>query len=458
MQEIGRSNNKRVQLTVGVLSIGFPNFKFKIAEEYLKKTLEHLVQDGVELICNGRTLVTEEEINAEADRLASEGVDLLVVQNGTYSHGTCMMHIITTFRDTPILLWGFTEPIVEGFIGLPLNSLCGLNMFGSFLHKVGKTYSYVYGDVEDVKVYEKVQLTIVALKVKKQLKQSRFCVIGGRAPGFYLSSVDEIRLRHEVGPEIVHYSLASLLRDMEKLPEEEVIKERRNMDGEVFLVTSTGMMMERTARIYLALNEFRKKYNIDGFAIKCWPEFQELANCSVCGVVSRLNNEGIMTSCEGDVTGLLSMYIQYLITNKNCFFADLVNINPNGTVKAWHCGSAPLSLARNFNSTKYTEHPTIRQGMGIAVDFKMMLGPVLMLKVKEETKGYKIFMAKGEAVEEDRVVDANQTDIRFEVGSEAFLDEVMKHGIEHHYAVVYSDIREELKELSRWMDFKVVQI
>lgn len=457
MQEIGRNIDKRVPLLVGVLSIGFPNFKYKIAEEYLKKTLERMEQKGVELLCGKRTLVTEEEINAEADRLASAGVDLLVVQNGTYSHGTCMMHIITTFRDTPILLWGFTEPLIEGFTGLPLNSLCGLNMFGSFLHKVGKTYSYVYGDVDDAKVYEKVRLTFVALQVKKQLKQSKFCVIGGRAPGFYLSSADEIRLRHEVGPEIVHYSLASLLSDMEKLPEEEVREEKRKMDGEVFLVTSTGKMMERTARIYLAVKGFQKKHNIDGFAIKCWPEFQELANCSVCGVVSRLNNDGTMTSCEGDVTGLLSMYIQYLVTNKNCFFADLVNINPNGTVKAWHCGPAPLSLTRDFASTKYTEHPTIRQGMGIALDFKMMLGPVLMLKMKEETKGYTVFMAKGEAVEEDRVVDANQTDIRFEVGAEAFLDAVMQHGIEHHYAVVYADIREELKELSKWMDFNVVQ-
>lgn len=443
-------------MKIGLISLGFPNFRYDYAQKYLDISLDKLKNNMYSIISCKKTLIYENDINDELNRLKNENVDLLIVQCGTYSYGSSMMKIIESFEHIPLLLWGFREPFIAGYRGLPLNSLCGLNMYGSFLEKVDKKFSYVYGGVEDEEIYEKVNLTIKAIWIKSKLKQTRFCIIGGRVPGFYLSNVDEIRFRHEIGAEIVYYSIASLLEDVKNIDQSLVDAEISQMTKEVSKVTTTNKMLEKSARIYLAIKSFKEKNNIDAFAIKCWPEFQALNNCSVCGVVSRLNNENIMTSCEGDITGLTTMYIQYLITGKLCFFADLVNINNEGIAKAWHCGPAPICLTRDASSTKYTEHPTIKQGIGFAVEFKMKLGKLIMLKLKEGKNSYKLFMATGEGVEEDRDMVANQADIKFDAEPSLVLDKIMNNGIEHHYAIVYENVKDVLIELCKWMDIETI--
>lgn len=444
-------------MKVGLIAVGFPNFRYDIAQENLDKTLGRFDQVSMDLITCGKILIDETEINEELRRLKDQHVELLIMQCGTYSYGSVMMKAIELFPITPFLLWGFSEPMLDGFRGLPLNSLCGLNMYGSFLEKVEKKFSYVYGDVDDDEIYEKVLRTVKAVEVKNKMKQTRFCIIGGRVPGFYLSNVDELRFRHEFGPELVYYSVASLLNDIENI-DEELVKEQVQLTyGEVAEVSAGLEMIEKSARIYLAIKAFKEANNIDAFTIKCWPEFQALSGCSVCGVVSRLNNEDIMTSCEGDVTGLATMYMQHLLTGEPCFFADLVNINAEGNVKAWHCGPAPVRLARDHSTSKYIEHPTIKQGMGFAVEFKMKLGRLLMLKIKEAKGSYKLFMAAGEGIEEDRDMTANQADIRFDKPAENVLATIMEHGIEHHYALVYEDIEKDLLEVCKWMNIEVVR-
>lgn len=443
-------------MKIGLLSLGFPNFRYDIAQDYLRISIERLKSNQYELAYKENILIEEEKIEKALNDIKNENVDLLIIQCGTYSFGSAMIKVIELFRETPLLLWGFREPYIEGFRGLPLNSLCGLNMFGSFLKKAEKEYSYVYGDVNEEKVYEKINRVIKAIDVKTKLKKSRFCIIGGRVPGFYLSNVDELRFRFEIGPEIKYYSLASLLQEANEINWERVEEEVAKMKNEAAIET-TDEMLEKSARIYLAIKDFKEVNKIDAFTIKCWPEFQSLYNCSVCGVVARLNNEGIMTSCEGDVTGLATMYIQHLITNEPSFFADLVNVNEEGIAKVWHCGPAPICLAKDKCTVKYIEHPTIKNGMGFATEFKMKQGRLLMLKLKEGKEDYVLFMAKGTGVEEDRDLVANQADIKFDTPSQKVIDIIMENGIEHHYAIVYRDIEQELMAVCKWIGIKVLK-
>lgn len=444
-------------MKVGILSFGFPNFRYDIGEENLKYSIKKLVSEEYELIYKESILIDEIKINEALKEFKKENVDLLIIQCGTYTFGSAMVKVIEMFKEVPLIIWGFREPYLDGFRGLPLNSLCGINMFGSFLKKAKKEYNYVYGGFDEEAVYEKVKGIIKAVNIKLKLKETKFCIIGGRVPGFYLSNVDELKFRHKLGIEIVYYSIASLLNDVNKIDENRVVEEVDKMKKEVAVVASSDEMLKKSARIYLAINDFKEKNSIDGFTIKCWPEFQELYNCSVCAVVSRLNNEGTMTSCEGDVTGLATMYIQYLISNEKCFFADLVNVNEMGIAKVWHCGPAPICLAANQCETKIIEHPTIKNGVGVAMDFKLKLGRLVMLKIKETEDGYILFMAKGTGVEVDRDLSANQADIKFDNLSEKVVEAIMENGIEHHFAIVYKDIEKELEEVCRCLEIKIIK-
>ncbi|MFD3157859.1 L-fucose/L-arabinose isomerase family protein [Haloimpatiens sp. FM7330] len=444
-----------MKLNVGLICFGYPNFRVDIAKKTLDKSIELLKKEDINLISHDEVIVDASVTNKVVQDMKLKNIDLLIIQNGTFSDGNHIIKIIENLKDTPILLWGLPEPKAGEFKYIALNSMTAFNMFTSFLYKYKVSFNYVFGNVEDAKVQKGIKDNIEALKVNKKLRNSKFCIIGGRAPGFYLSNVDELRFRKEIGPEIVYYSLAQLLNDVKEL-DEAIIKEVVEEINKTGRVTSSSEALEKTARVYLAIKKFIKSNNVQAFTIKCWPEMQSLYNFAPCTVLSKFNSEGIMASCEGDIPGLVTMYIQNILTDKSVFFADLVNVNDNGTVKLWHCGCAPYKLACDEKKIEFTQHPTIKNGIGMSVEFEMNKGRLVMCKFKEDDEKYKLLIAPGTGVKEDRVLTGNQADIKFDADNEKLLRCIVENGIEHHYSIVYEDIVDKLEVLCKWMNIEAI--
>jgi hypothetical protein len=196
-----------MKLKVGLMSIGFQNFRFDIANEYLIETAKRLEKnDKLELVYTDKVLMDENDVLLELDRLGGEQIDLLICQVGTFSMGANVVNIIKEMQHVPLFLCGFRDPIVEDYNTIPLNSLTGFNMFTSFLKKFNKKFSYVYGTLEEPKFMDKINTTIDALYMKKELNNAKFCVVGSRVPGFYLSEVDQLGFRDIIGPRVVCWS------------------------------------------------------------------------------------------------------------------------------------------------------------------------------------------------------------------------------------------------------------
>lgn len=445
-------------LKVGCISIGFPNFRYDIAEENLHKTLGFLKKQEIELIANEKVLITEEDIAAAFDKLSGQNIDVLILELGTYSYGSALMMYLEKIKGAHLVMWGFREPIIEGFTGMPLNSMCALNMYTSFLYRMQKhDFSYVYGEAEEAAALEKITKILEAAKIKKELKESKFCIIGGRVPGFYLSNVDELKFRNEIGAELVYYSIASLIDDANKVPMEEVEVEKINFLGMVSKCTASAQSLEKSARIYIAIKKFAKENKVNGFALKCWPDFQDLMDVAVCGIVARLNQEGLLTSCEGDVTGLTTMFIQSRISSQPVFLTDLVNITQEGTVKLWHCGSAAPALAADKENTSFCTHPTMKYVSGMATEFPLQQGKVMLCKLTED-KQYKFLALEGTCVEPDRELCGNQGDVRFDFSTDQLMELIVKEGIEHHYCIAYDCDMAVVKCLCDMMDMKLLTL
>lgn len=445
-----------MKIKVGLLSFGYRNFRYDIAQSYLEDTIKQLSNIDIELIYCNHVLVDEGDGLNNIDMLGSAGLDLLIFQIGTFTSGDIMMEIIERFKEIPLFIWGFKDPIVEDYKTIPLNSLTGFNMFTSFLYKTKKKFSYAYSEYGNSETWQKLMDTIKAIKVKKELSKAKFCVIGSRVPGFYLSMIDEINFRDKIGPKIEFYSIGSLLKDANNIDSVEVEKEMTKLYSK-FKISAVLEMVEKNIRIELAILNYVVKNNVDAVSIKCWPEFQELYGCAVCSVLSRLNDKGIIASCEGDVAGLATMYIQYKLTNKVPFFTDLGTITKDGNMKAWHCGQGPSSLAEDPSKVEYTEHPTLGNGYGVSVQFKMKKSDITMCKLKEDFNGYKLFVAAGKTVDADRELTGTQTDIRFNLDINEILRVIVEEGIEHHYSIVHENISRELREFCKWMNIEIIE-
>lgn len=442
-------------LKLGIMSIGFPNFRVDIAQKNFEDSLSVFTELPVETVIESKVLVTEADIIAAADRMKGSCIDALVLELGTYSYGSVMQSLLERLPGVHIILWGVREPIADPDRAIPLNTLCALNMYSSFFKRIGfKNFSYCYGDIDEEKTLVKLTSIIKALSLGKKLRNSRIAIVGGRVPGFYLSNVDELRFRSLIGPEIINYSIASLIADANSFTDEEVKAAARGF-SQYCAVSAAEDAVERSGRIYLALKKFAEENHIDGFALRCWPELQELYNISACGVIARMNQEKMLVSCEGDVTGLATMMILSEFSDNPVMLVDLVNVSREGIVKVWHCGCGSPAIAGS--EPKFESHPTMLSCPGLATSFNLKTGHISLCKLSED-KSYRMLIMDGECIEPDRKVRGNQGDLRFSFSGDKMLETIIDEGIEHHYCLGYNTDFAALREYCRIFNIREIKI
>ena len=442
-------------MNIGIISYAAPVNVTAIAQEYHDKTYEFLIQTGHD-ITNIDKLVMNDADNASAiEKLKRSFPDMIVVEFGTFAQGNMVVDFIEEFKNVPLFIRGYNDPIVENHPTVPLNSMTGFMMATSFLKKTGTKFSWSYADIDDNEANKKLITMIDAISVKCKLRKSRYAVVGSRVPGFYLSMVDELRFRKEIGPEILYLSLATLLDSANKIGIERVNEKASELHKTVDIKVSSEQL-EKSVRLFLAMYDYVKQNNISAVTMKCWPELQSLYGCAGCAVLSMLNNEGITACCEGDVTGLCTMDILNSFSGKSVFFADLVGRSKAGGLKAWHCGFGPHGLCKENCKITYTEQATMRSGIGTGVQYDIKLDKVTICKLSEQKDSYKLFASQGETVEPDRTLLGVQADIKLDNGFDNVMNILVENGFEQHYAIVHEELYDELAEFSKWTDIKIM--
>ena len=61
------------------------------------------------------------------------------------------------------------------------------------------------------------------------------------------------------------------------------------------------------AKIAVVIDDYIEEYHLDALAIRCWNEMEQIMRVCPCVLLSELNDRGIATSCEIDLTSAISM-------------------------------------------------------------------------------------------------------------------------------------------------------
>jgi len=104
---------------------------------------------------------------------------------------------------------------------------------------------------------------------------------------------------------------------------------------------------QETARFQAAFHILVEENTLDAVAVSCWPKFQTERHLGVCTLMGQLNDDEIVSSCEGDIPGALGMLTLHLLSQgKVTTIMDMVTIDPeDDSVLLWHCGPTAPSLA-----------------------------------------------------------------------------------------------------------------
>jgi L-fucose isomerase-like protein len=126
--------------------------------------------------------------------------------------------------------------------------------------------------------------------------------------------------------------------------------------------------------IYQRLKELVVKNNLQGVTLRCFDLLTTVKNTG-CIALSKLNDEGIPASCEGDIPTLLTMMLCKKITGEPCFQVNPARIQANGEMLFAHC-TLPLKMTEKH---EYTTH--FESGIGVAIHGELPTGDYTLVKM-----------------------------------------------------------------------------
>ena len=170
-----------------------------------------------------------------------------------------------------------------------------------------------------------------------------------------------------------------------------------------------------------------------------------------------LNDDGIPGCCEADAYGAVTSLVLQWLAGGPAFVADLVNLDLVGdTGVLWHCGLAPLAMAPPGVAPRATVHSNRRKPL--LNEFPLRPGRVTIGRLSQSRGVTRLTIGGGEMLPEPMAFSGTGGVIRFDRPAAAVMDTIMLEGHEHHYGVVYGDVRTELRALAAQLRIPVIDL
>lgn len=449
--------------------------KFKIAYLPLTKvnwsneTLETARKDalaflqtlsGVETVGGSRMIALESEAIAELERMEEEKPDLIVAHFMTFALGV-IVPMFARRLNVPVVLWSMKEPDPAGG-RLQNNSFCAANMNAHFMYRMRVPYFHIHAFPGSAEANEGLLNAVKVTRTVNMLGKIRVGVIGGRVPGFFTSSCNEMMLRNKIGAEVKYITQHEVIETAKKITGDELADARKTILADSPCHDTDGptpAQLDKSAALFAAVGKMKERFAVNTFAMRCWPEFiaDDLYGIAVCSTIGHLTNHGLITACEGDVYGAVTMQIARELSGELPFFCDLVIMEGNYAV-AWHCGAAPCAICKSGFNAQLRKSSTVEGGgvKGVTNEFPLKPGRVTLFRLGEtrDGDGFRMLIAAGDGLDTDLFIRGNPLKIKLDAGCDKMRQEIIGNGWEHHYTLCYGDQTGNLAALCKMLDIQ----
>ena len=250
-------------------------------------------------------------------------------------------------------------------------------------------------------------------KVKKYLSESVIGLVGGASSWLISSDIDKESVSKRFGARFIDIPIKEL---------EDAYKS----------LSSASTPLAEAERMYVALKSIVSKYELTALTIKC---FDLLKPCgtTACLALSKLNDEGIISGCEGDIPTMWTMMVAYAMTGKAPFMANpsSSDIGKN-TVDFAHC-TIPLNMVSSYALTTHFE-----SGIGIGIKGKLPEGEYYVMKIGGRNLE-KLFMVKGHIICNTEIKERCRTQVRFEFATSQDFSAFMAKRLGNHIVLFPTD-------------------
>lgn len=287
------------------------------------------------------------------------------------------------------------------------NSLAASMEILSYLNQQGITGEIIHGST--TYIHHRIKVLEQVGEARSKMKGCRLGLIGEPSDWLISSRFDRTIVKERLGIELVYIPMKELLE------------------------------MPNVKKIYEALKALVEKYQLQGFTLRCFDLLTTISDTG-CMALAKLNAEGIVAGCEGDVPAMLSMKIIQALTGVSGFQANPATIDPEkGEMLFAHC-TIPLNMVERYELDTHFE-----SGIGVGIRGYMKEGPVTIFKVAGDLSRH--FIAEGTLVRNQAKPDLCRTQQVIELDDKGQTRYFLTQPIGNHHIIVPGHLKELLEEI-----------
>ena len=309
------------------------------------------------------------------------------------------------------------------------NSLAASMEILSFLRQHDLAGEIIHGTPEYVN--RRIAVLEQAATVRRTLKGQRLGIIGKSSDWLISSVYDTDAVSRGLGVTLTEIPIAEVEKAFEHAAEPEPSAPTGNEVADRY--------KNGAEKIYQALKTVVQQHGLSGFTLRCFDLLSSLHNTGCLGL-AKLNAEGFVAGCEGDVPAMLSMAVARAMSGVSGFQANPARIDSEtGEILFAHC-TIPLDMCERYEFDSHFE-----SGIGVAIRGYLAAGPVTVFKISGDLR--RMFVAEGELLECQAAPNLCRTQLLIRLDDKSQTDYFFKRPIGNHHIVLpgrWKDVLEEL--------------
>ena len=302
------------------------------------------------------------------------------------------------------------------------NSLAASMEILSYLRQHGIRGEIIHGST--AYIAQRIRLLEIVEQAYRQLQGSRLGIIGQPSDWLISSHADKAVVRERLGIELVDIPMQTLIDKVGNACED---------------------VMSGALRIYEALKDIVRDYRLLGFTLRCFDLLTAVKNTG-CLALAKLNSEGYVAGCEGDVPAMLSMMIVRSLLGVSGFQANPASIDPEtGEMLFAHC-TIPLDMVEDYEFDTHFE-----SGIGVGIRGYMKESPVTIFKLAGDLSRY--FVAEGTLVRNQAKPDLCRTQQVIQLSDKSQTAYFLTNPIGNHHIIIPGSHRVLIDALLKSINF-----
>jgi L-fucose isomerase-like protein len=416
---------------------------------------KQLAAAGIELVRTDPMISLGQEERAIRE-LRAQPWDFLIVNVINWIDPRAASRLLYEFRHEPIVLYSKGGTTVGDTLISPAAG-AGSTALRFPMERWGIKFKYLYNGPDQPMDVAGILKFGRAAQVMKKLRSARVGILGFNDMGLYTTGFNVTSLRGKTGVEVESFDMLQLERKMEALDEQQVDAEvaRVTANWEYPLGKPKDKAIRRSIKMYLATIEIckEKKFNAVSYkVVEGVPAFMNTVHSVPAALVA---SAGYPYVDEDDAGNLVAELMLKWLSGETPTFVEHYEHAAEWILLAVD-GFIPMQLSVGNPQVKPISTVLLD---GVVFCSKMRTGRMTLACLSEDNEGYRMHIATGEGRTPPQWVEMgvplpSWPSVKFY--PDAGVRKILDHVQSQHFAAIFGDYADELVDLCRLLDIKVV--